>query len=223
LHQKLLSQGLVKFDCSKFTGMKGIYSPIHFDTRVKQTLSLVSIAEIEPADSPIFNGHFRQAANDVGIKIPMGWAASHDACAHFIQAKREMLMARNGKHRKLDLCQNTSLIPYSNRAASGLSLQDQLIETKLRIEQVKLAELEAQLPDETSKQYTCYVDMPPPTPEDEAMFEAEFKQLLDEIFSQTDGPEEGQTVQDWLREQGAVIPDTPDWQTPLYLEKWVRA
>ena len=31
-----------------------------------------------------------------------------------------------------------------------------------------------------------------------------------------------QTVQDWLVQQGAKIPDLPEWKQPLYLEKWTR-
>jgi len=57
-----------------------------------------------------------------------------------------------------------------------------------------------------------YEDMPPPTPEDEARFEAEFQALIANFKW---GPEKGQSVQDWLIEEGAIIPDHPDWQTPL--------
>ena len=112
--------------------------------------------------------------------------------------------------------------PYSKKGARQASLSDQIMETKLRSEQAKLSLLEAKLPDESPPKYTRYVDMPPPTPEDEAEFEARFAELLDNVFAEPVGPEEGQTVQDWLREQGAVIPDTPEWQVPLYLEQWVQ-
>ena len=66
------------------------------------------------------------------------------------------------------------------------------------------------------------MDVPPPPPEDEAMFDAEFAEMMTNILKEPFGPEEGQTVQEWLREQGAVIPDTPKWAVPLYLEKWVQ-
>lgn len=56
-------------------------------------------------------------------------------------------------------------------------LQDQLLATRLRIEQIKLAKLEADLPDPNPK-YTRYEDMPPPTPEDEARFQARFEALV---------------------------------------------
>ena len=54
------------------------------------------------------------------------------------------------------------------------------------------------------------------------MFDAEFAEMMTNILKEPFGPEEGQTVQEWLREQGAVIPDTPKWQVPLYLEQWVQ-
>jgi hypothetical protein len=117
----------------------------------------------------------------------------------------------------------TSTTATPNPPRRDMSLADQIMETKLRSEQAKLSLLEAQLPDEGPVKYTRYVDMPPPTPEDEAEFEREFQQIMNEIFSEPYGPDEGQSVQDWLCAMGAVIPDTPDWQTPLYLEKWVRA
>jgi len=123
-------------------------------------------------------------------------------------------MARNGKHTKTDLMENSVLIPYAKKPSSTQSLQDQLIETKLRIEQAKLAKLEAELPKDEPK-YMRYEDMPPPTPEDEARFEAEFQALIANFKW---GPEKGQSVQDWLIEEGAIIPDHPDWQTPLYME-----
>jgi len=112
--------------------------------------------------------------------------------------------------------------PYSKKGARQANLAEQIMETKLRSEQAKLSLLEPKLPNESSPKHTRYVDMPPPTPEDEAMFEAEFAQLLDSVFAEPIGPEKGQTVQDWLRGQGAVIPDTPEWVVPLYLEQWVQ-
>ena len=35
-----------------------------------------------------------------------------------------------------------------------------------------------------AKQHTRYEDMPPPTPEDEARFDAEFQKILSEIFGE---------------------------------------
>jgi len=69
----------------------------------------------------------------------------------------------------------------------GVSLADQIMETKLRSEQAKLKLLEAELPDESETKYTRYVDMPPPTPEDEAEFDREFQKLLNELFDGVDG------------------------------------
>ena len=72
-----------------------------------------------------------------------------------------------------------------------LSLADQLIQTRLRIEQAKLAQIEADIPPNNPK-HTRYVDMPPPTPEDEAEFEAEFQQILKELFDARElGPQSG--------------------------------
>ena len=73
-------------------------------------------------------------------------------------------MARNGKHTKTDLMEHSALIPYAKKTTSTQSLQDQLIETKLRIEQAKLAKLEAELPKDEPK-YMCYEDMSPPSPD----------------------------------------------------------
>jgi len=114
----------------------------------------------------------------------------------------------------------TSLSP--NAAKRGVSLADQIMETKLRSEQAKLKLLEADLPDESEKKYTRYVDMPPPTPEDEAEFHARFRTIMKEIQEARgkSGPEEGQTVQDWLTAQGATIPDAPEWKVPLYLDRY---
>ena len=129
-------------------------------------------------------------------------------------------MARNSKFSKHNYLAGSSLKPHL--PSSDLSLADQLIETRLRSEQAKLKLLEADLPDETPKKYTRYVDMPPPTPEDEADFDREFQEIMASIRSKPIGPEDGQTVQDWLRKQGATIPDLPEWKTPLYLDKYVH-
>lgn len=72
-----------------------------------------------------------------------------------------------------------------NTLSTTQSLQDQLLETRLRIEQAKLAKLEAEIPDPNPK-YTRYEDMPPPTPEDEARFHARFEALIGEIISERD-------------------------------------
>jgi len=129
-------------------------------------------------------------------------------------------MARNSKFSQKNYLAATSLNPKS--PSRNLSLADQLIETRLRSEQAKLALLEAELPDETETKYTRYVDMPPPTPEDEAQFDAEFRKIMAEIKDARGkaGPEDGQTVQDWLIADGATLPDLPEWQVPLYLEKY---
>jgi len=95
------------------------------------------------------------------------------------------------------------------------------METKLRSEQAKLKQLEADLPDESEPKYMRYEDFPPPSPEDEAKFHARFRKLIREIAeTRVSGPEEGQTVQDWLIKDGAVIPDSPEWQVPLYLDRY---
>ena len=129
-------------------------------------------------------------------------------------------MARNGKHTKTDLMANSVLGPYAKKPSSTQSLQDQIMETKLRSEQAKLSLLKAKLPDEGPPKYTRWEDMPPPTPEDEARFFTRFRKLVGDIKLEGIGPEDGQTVQDWLRDQGAVIPDLPEWKVPLYLEKF---
>jgi len=94
-------------------------------------------------------------------------------------------MARNSKFSQKNYLAATSLSP--NAPKRGVSLADQIMETKLRSEQAKLQLLEAELPDESEKKYTRYVDMPPPTPEDEAEFDREFQQILSELF---DGDED---------------------------------
>ena len=128
-------------------------------------------------------------------------------------------MARNSKFSKQNYLAASSLKP--KKISRDVSLADQIMETKLRSEQAKLKLLEAELPDENAIKYMRYEDMPPPTPEQEAEFDREFQKILDELFSEPSGPEDGQTVQDWLTERGAAIPDLPEWKTPLYLEKWV--
>lgn len=110
-------------------------------------------------------------------------------------------------------------MPYAQKASPELSLQDQLIETKLRIEQAKLAKLESETLREDVK-YMRYEDMPPPSPEQEAEFYERFKKLVGGILDDGVGPEPGQTLQAWLIEQGATIPDLPEWKTPLYLDKF---
>ena len=50
------------------------------------------------------------------------------------------------------------------------------------------ADAKARLEDHRAKtfgkQHTRYEDMPPPTPEDEARFDAEFQKILSEIFGE---------------------------------------
>lgn len=127
-------------------------------------------------------------------------------------------MTRNSKNSyKQNYLAATSLLP--RMPASPQSLQDQLIETRLRIEQAKLAKLESETPREDVK-YMRYEDMPPPSPEQEAEFYERFKKLVGGILDDGVGPESGQTLQDWLIGQGATIPDLPEWKTPLYLDKF---
>lgn len=84
----------------------------------------------------------------------------------------------------------TSLQPQS--PSLGLSFADQIMETKLRSERAKLRLLEAELPDENAKKYMRYEDMPPPTPEQEAEFDAEFRRILSELCDgDKDGDENG--------------------------------
>ena len=129
-------------------------------------------------------------------------------------------MTRNSKFSQKNYLAATSLKP--NKTSRDLSLTDQLMETKLRSEQARLKLLEAELPEVGTPKHTRWADMPPPTPEDEADFHRRFNEIVRSIVKKPIGPEVGQTVQDWLTEQGAVIPDLPEWQAPLYLGKWVR-
>ena len=127
-------------------------------------------------------------------------------------------MARNSKFSQKNYLAATSLSP--NAPKRGVSLADQIMETKLRSEQAKLKRLEADMPDEEVK-YMRYEDFPPPSPEDEAKFHARFRKLIREIAeTRVSGPKEGQTVQDWLIADGAVIPDGPEWKVPLYLDRY---
>ena len=128
-------------------------------------------------------------------------------------------MGRKSFNSKRNFLAATTLKPKA--PSRGKSLADQIMETKLRSEQAKLALLEDEVPAKNPK-YTRWVDMPPPTPEDEADFHRRFREILHNIAAEPIGPEEGESVQEWLTGQGAIIPDTPDWETPLYIEKWVR-
>lgn len=129
-------------------------------------------------------------------------------------------MTRNSKFSQKNFLAAPALTP--KKPSRGLSLQEQILETKLRSEQAKLATLEAELPDPNAQKYMRYEDMPPPSPEQEAEFQRKFRSIVKEIRSKPFGPDAGQTVQDWLRNMGATIPNTPEWQTPLYLDKFVR-
>ena len=124
-------------------------------------------------------------------------------------------MARNGKHTKTDLMEHSALIPYAKKPTSTQSLQDQLIETKLRIEQAKLAKLEAELQKDEPK-YMRYEDMPPPSPEQEREFLQRFEMLITNLDKL--GPKPRQSLQEWIKEQGGEVPDHPNWQTPQYME-----
>ena len=128
-------------------------------------------------------------------------------------------MGRKSFNSKQNFLAASALKP--NAKARGKTLPDQIMETRLRSEQAKLKMLEAELPDENAVKYMRYEDMPPPTPEDEADFHRRFREIVNNIAREPVGPEAGQSVQDWLRDQGAVIPDLPEWKTPLYLEQWV--
>jgi len=126
-------------------------------------------------------------------------------------------MTRNSKFSQKNYLAATSLNPHF--PTSTLSLADQLIATRVRTEQAKLQKLEADLPTEDVK-YMRYEDMPPPSPAQEAEFYEQFKKLVGGILDDGVGPETGQTLQEWLIEQGAVIPDLPEWKTPLYIDKF---
>ena len=126
-------------------------------------------------------------------------------------------MARNSKFSKQNYLAASSLKP--KKISRDVSLADQIMETKLRSEQAKLKLLEADLPDEDVNMR--YEDFPPPSPEDEAEFHGRLRKLVYEIAAEPIGPDEGQSVQEWLVEQGATIPDSPDWTAPLYIDKWV--
>ena len=126
-------------------------------------------------------------------------------------------MGRKSFNSKQNFLAATSLRP--NKPSRNASLKDQIMETKLRSEQAKLTLLEAEVPDPDPK-YMRYEDMPPPSPQQEAEFDREFRELLRGLCAEPWGLETGQTVQDWLIELGATIPDLPEWKTPLYLEKF---
>lgn len=128
-------------------------------------------------------------------------------------------MTRNSKFSQKNYLAASALSP--KKPSRGLSLQEQILETKLRSERAKLAALEAELPSPDAMQYMRYEDMPPPSPEQEAEFNRKLRSLLDDLLAEPWGPEKGQSVQDWLTELGATIPDLPEWKTPLYLDKFV--
>lgn len=123
-------------------------------------------------------------------------------------------MGRNSKNSQQNYLVATSLKPH--RPSSTQSLQDQLIETKLRIEQAKLAKLEAELPKDEPK-YMRYEDMPPPSPDQEREFLKRFETLITNLDKL--GPKSGQSLQDWIGEQGGEVPDHPNWQMPQYMEE----
>jgi len=105
-------------------------------------------------------------------------------CVRFnpINLKKVPIMKRLSKNSKYPL-ENETRRP-DRRGTNSASLQDQLLQIKLRIEQEKLAKIEeerreaAKLAD---MKYMRYEDMPPPTPDQEAEFLEQFKTLIGEV------------------------------------------
>jgi len=67
-----------------------------------------------------------------------------------------------------------------------LSPADELAQVRLEIQKAKLAKLREDLPDPDAPQYTRWEDLPPPSPEDEAMFYEEFKRLFRTVAGEDD-------------------------------------
>ena len=72
--------------------------------------------------------------------------------------------------------------PKSERGPPGQWSKDYSGLLKARAD--TLAQIEARDAKAFAKQYTRYEDMPPPTPEDEARFDAEFQKILSELFGE---------------------------------------
>ena len=71
--------------------------------------------------------------------------------------------------------------PKSERGPPGQWSKD--YSGLLKAREDTLAQIEARDAKAFSKQHTRYEDMPPPTPEDEARFDAEFQTIMREIQS----------------------------------------
>jgi hypothetical protein len=75
--------------------------------------------------------------------------------------------------------------PKSERGPPGQWSKDYSGLLKARAD--TLAQIEARDAKAFAKQYTRYEDMPPPTPEDEARFDAEFQKILSDLFGGDQG------------------------------------
>ena len=60
----------------------------------------------------------------------------------------------------------------------------------LKAEEDAQARLERRRAKDFAAKHTRYEDMPPPTPEDEARFDAEFRKLLSSLFDEDEGDDE---------------------------------
>lgn len=69
-------------------------------------------------------------------------------------------------------------------ASLPLSPADELAQVKLEIEKAKLAKLQEDLPDPNAPEYTRWEDLPPPSPEDEARYYAEFQRIFDYVVEE---------------------------------------
>ena len=70
--------------------------------------------------------------------------------------------------------------PKEERGPPGQWSKDYSGLLKARADTV--AEIEARAAKTAATKHTRYEDMPPPTPEDEARFDAEFQKILSELF-----------------------------------------
>ena len=62
--------------------------------------------------------------------------------------------------------------------------------TLMKAEETAQARLDQHRAKTAAKHHTRYEDMPPPTPEDEARFDAEFQKLLSSLFEEEEDDEE---------------------------------
>ena len=74
--------------------------------------------------------------------------------------------------------------PKSERAPPDKFAKD--LSALLKAQAETQAQYEAFRAKTEAKKYTRYEDMPPPTPEDEARFDAEFQQILADLFDEDD-------------------------------------